>query len=649
MEVSRTADLDQDTLVQIWAEYVYEDKLDPRVQPAVADGWQRCKAAGLDPVEGGSGTQIDEAIFQSILAENRVLLETAQPIMQSVYDVLCQSRFTLVLTDSVGYILECIGTKEALDSNMSFHFTKGTLWNNLSVGTNAISAALDQDTAIQMVGAEHYCRSHHMGICSAAPIHNPAGEVIGCLDLTGRGTVPHPHSLGLVIAAAQGIEGKLALRQTAETMRAALESGEDSILFLSKDYHPIWANSAAKRMFQMGEEELYHVDFRRLLPKLGWSDQFWQKGERHFFNDVRILTKDEAWHCSAAVYPLMDLGTQVLNVTLKPQKHLIASVNKISGNRAVYTFDDIFTEDPGMKRVLAQAQKYARYDGNILIEGESGTGKELLAQAIHNASSKAKGPFVAVDCAAIPRDYWEFELFGYESGAFPGVSCEGNPGRFELANHGTLFLDEISEIPLDFQAKLLRAVESHCITRVGGKEELRLDIRIIVSTNHSLESDVGSQSFSPELFYRVNVLRLCIPPLRERTGDIACCTNRFLERLNALYPNSPHSCSPEFLAGLQRYNWPGNVRELQNSIERTFLSSPELVLGEDSLRFVFAAEPEKQQASVSVQKTEEANWIRSTLAVCGGDVDAAAEKLGMSRATLYRRLKKYNISARRVK
>lgn len=649
MKISQPAGLNQETLVRMWAEYVYEGKIDSRIRPEIADGWQRCRAAGMNPANGGADMRVDEEIFQSILAENRVLIETAQPIMQSVYDVLCQSRFTLVLTDSVGYILECIGSREAQDANRAIRFAKGSLWSNLSVGTNAISVALDHDVAIQMVGAEHYCRSHHMGICSAVPIHSPDGEVVGCLDLTGRGELPHPHSLGLVIAAAQGIEGKLVLRQTAETMRAALEGGEDSVLFLSKEYRPIWANNAAKRMFQMQEEKLRNVDFRRFFPKLEWSDRIWEKGEQHFFNDVRVLTKDEAWHCSAAVYPLVDLGMPVLNVTLKPQTHLIASVNKVSGNRAVYTFGDIFTEDAEMKRVLTQARKYARYDGNILIEGESGTGKELLAQAIHNVSSKAKGPFVSVDCAAIPRDLWEFDLFGYESDMFPGVSCEGNPGKFELANHGTLFLDGISEIPLDFQNKLLRAAESHCITRVGGKEELQLDIRIIVSANHSLESDVGNRSFSPELFYRINVLQLSVPPLRERMGDIACCTEHFLERLNALYPDFPHSCSPEFLAGLQRYNWPGNVRELQNSIERACLSSPESVLGEESLQFVFASATGYMKTLKRIGDEEESGLLRSTLAICGGDVDAAAEKLGISRATLYRRLKKYNIVARKVK
>lgn len=652
MKLLQTSPLDNDTLTQIWAEYVYEDKIDNRIRPIIAEDWKRCKSAGIDPIKGGYGKKVDEAIFQSILAENHALLESSRDIMQSVYDVLCQSRFTLTLTDSVGYVLECVGTKDAISADLSCNFTKGTLWSNLSVGTNAISVALDHDVSIQKIGAEHYCRSHHSAICSATSIHNPDGAIIGCLNLSSNNensTTPHPHSLGLVIAAVHGIEGNLALHQTAEMMHAALEDGETSILFLSRDYHPIWANHSALELFQMEKEDLYQKDFRELSPNLKWTDQFWLHGRRNFFNDVRVLTKTAALRCSAVIYPLMDLGTSVLTVTLNKQNCLIESVNKLSGNRAFYTFDDVLTQDPNMKRVLSQAQKYARYSGNIFIEGESGTGKEILAQAIHDASDRATGPFVTVDCTSIQRGLWECGLFGYESGAFPGAAHEGNPGRFELANHGTLFFDQISELPLDIQNKLLRAIESHRITRIGGNEEIQLDIRIIAATNHNLENDVAMQSFSAELFYRLNVFRLDIPPLRDRRDDISYCVKIFIDHLNALYPLSPHSCSQEFLDGLMNYEWRGNIRELQNAIERAFLSSSEMILGKESLHAVFSTGIEENQAQTSSQDTNEANLIRTTLAICDGNVDDAAKKLGISRATLYRRLKKYNIYSKQRK
>jgi transcriptional regulator with PAS, ATPase and Fis domain len=369
--------------------------------------------------------------------------------------------------------------------------------------------------------------------------------------------------------------------------------------------------------------------------------------KKFFADDIRVVTANGTVRCTAAISPALNYGTKTINVTLKKQKHLIDSVNKMSGNHANYTFDDIITRDLGMRKTVGLARKYAQYNGNILIAGESGTGKELMAQAIHNAGSSAAGPFVAINCASIPRDLLESEMFGYEAGAFPGSAGEGNPGRFELANRGTLFLDEIAELPLEFQSKLLRAVESHSIVRLGGGQELPLDIRIITATSTKLEEAVAAGRFRQDLYYRLNVLRLDIPPLRDRPTDIPYSAGIFLERLNKLNPEMKKSLSPEFIAGLMKYDWPGNVRELQNGIERAFYSCSDTVLGEDSLRFVMpprdAEEPAQQPLS------GEAGEILATLTVCGGNVDAAAEKMGVSRATLYRRIKKFGINPKAVK
>ena len=204
-----------------------------------------------------------------------------------------------------------------------------------------------------------------------------------------------------------------------------------------------------------------------------------------------------------------------------------------------------------------------------------------------------------------------------------------------MANGGTIFLDEIDSIPFSLQVKLLRVIQEREMMPVGSDVPVKLDIRIIAATNKDLKEMVSRGEFRQDLYYRIGVVAINIPPLRERKEDIVQLAREFVDKFNKKY-DTDKKLDIKAQKKLMSYSWPGNVRELQNSIERTFLSSPELVLGEDSLRFVFAAEPEKQQASVSAQKTEEANWIRSTLAVCGGDVDAAAEKLGMSRATLYR-------------
>ena len=633
--------LSTEELKEIWVRFIYGDELDPRLPSYIAESWRKCKAAGIDPESGGFGVKLDEGTFQSVLEENRVLIEVARPIMNSVYEVIQQTHSTLTLTDSVGYVLEALNDEQSMAENQRSNFIPGCRWDQLSVGTNGISTALDNDMAVQLRGAEHYCVNHQQGTCSAVPIHDPSGSLIGCLNLSDNTNLSKPemhvYALGLVKAAVCGIEGKLAFRRSMELMRAAMENASDIVILLGQDYRPIWANRAAKRWFQRERSDLGSVDFRSVLPDMDWREPW--KGERFFSSDIRVVLGERVQHFGIAVVPLIDLDDRVLNVTLKKQKHLIAAANKMQGNRAVYTFQDVFTQDGRMQRVLALARKYAKYDGNILIDGESGTGKELIAQAIHNASRNAGGPFVIVNCASLARERLLPDMFGREASEQDG---EGYPGKFELANHGTLFLDEVAEIPLELQAKLLRAVESHAITRVGGTQELQLDIRIICATNHSLEEDVASRSFREDLFFRLNILRLSIPPLRTRRGDIPYCAEKFLARLNALGTQETRRLSQEFLAALLQYDWPGNVRELQNSIERAFYTSSGEVLTPEDLNLtggVFLP-PLAVPAPVA---GDEAERIRSMLDVCGGNVDAAASQLGMSRATLYRRLKKYQI------
>ena len=630
-------------LEEIWAKFVYEGEMDPSVPPPVADGWRRCKASCVNPI-GGRGRRVDEEVFRSIREANASLIDAAMPIMQSVFDIVRRTGFLMVLTDGAGYVLETMGDERILAKSGDLRFVPGALWDNASVGTNAISVALDYNTAIQMAGAQHYCRTHHAWTCSAAPIHGTSGEVIGCLNMSGDAADVHDHTLAVVLSAAIGIEGKLSIMHNAELMRSALEGSADSIVLLDGGFRPVWSNTAARKLLGMDGAALAALDFRALLPDLDWAGQGWTRGGS-FADDVRVPTPEGVVRCSAAVTQSPALGSRTLNVTLKKQKHLIASVNKLIGNRASYTFDDIFTADPEMKKTISLAARYARYDGNILIEGESGTGKELLAQAIHNAGSRASGPFVAVNCASLHRDMLESELFGYESGALPGGAARGGgPGKFELAHGGTLFLDEIGELPIEFQSKLLRAVETHRITRVGGSQEIDLDIRIIASTNRKLEQLAVEGGFRQDLYFRLNVLKLEIPPLRERPGDIGLCAGHFLERLNKMSPEAERSMAPEFLSGLMEYDWPGNVRELQNTIERAYYSTIGALLDAQSLRLSLcpSSKPPAEPAS-------EAGELLSALTLSGGSVEDAARRLGMSRATLYRKIKRCGIDVKSMR
>ncbi|WP_417050283.1 sigma-54-dependent Fis family transcriptional regulator [Dysosmobacter welbionis] len=640
--------MDISILESMWERFVETGELDPRMNPIVAKSWEKCRKHGLDPM-GGLGKYADEAVFRSILAENKDLLDTALPVMQSVYEIVEQSHFLLVLTDSVGYVLETIGDMDIQKKSNDLQFLKGSLWSDLEVGSNAIGMALDYDTAIQTVGPEHYGRLHHNWTCSAAPIHGASGEVIGCLDLSGDVHSAHLHTLGLVVAAAFSIETMLIRLQSTRLMREALNGSEGSVVLLDDEFHPIWINKAAEKFLGLSINELENADFREMLPDVDWGQlQQWNQKGQYITNDTRLTTGKCIYDCSAVITPTLDANRRTFTVNLKQQEHLIASVNKVSGNRANYTFSSIYAQDPQMKKVVQLAQKYAHYDGAVLIEGESGTGKELFAQAIHNESSRAKGPFVAVNCASLPRDLIESELFGYEKGAFTGALREGNPGKFELANHGTLFLDEIGEMPLEFQAKLLRAVESLRIRRLGGTQERKLDLRVIAATNRNLRHEAEQGRFRQDLYYRLNVLKLDIPPLRERPLDIGFCAKAFLERFNQKYPEQRKEMSPDYLDALQQYDWPGNVRELQNSMERTFYACNTDVLTADDFRFVITGMTvsDKKENCGQKNKREE---ILAVLRSAEGRAEVAAQKLGISRATFYRMCKRYGIEPKKVK
>jgi transcriptional regulator with PAS, ATPase and Fis domain len=294
-------------------------------------------------------------------------------------------------------------------------------------------------------------------------------------------------------------------------------------------------------------------------------------------------------------------------------------------------------------------------DCTILIDGESGTGKELFAHSIHSYSNRRKGPFIAVNCASLPHALVESELFGYEKGSFTGALGQGNPGKFELANGGTIFLDEIGELPLEIQAKLLRVLDTHRISRLGGKTEKRLDVRVIAATNRNLRQEVKKMNFREDLYYRLNVLTFSIPPLHNRKDDIPLLIERFLSDLNTKSRNISGGICPKFIdedciACLCSYNWPGNVRELQNTILRAYYCSGNnsLItkehLPETIVRYIpFQQNLNVQSTSSITFSSEEKEVLIDAIKTCNGNVELAAKNLDISRATFYRKVKRHGI------
>ncbi|MDR1953195.1 MAG: sigma-54-dependent Fis family transcriptional regulator [Clostridiales Family XIII bacterium] len=331
-------------------------------------------------------------------------------------------------------------------------------------------------------------------------------------------------------------------------------------------------------------------------------------------------------------------------------------IGKVGGFTAHYTFEDIIGKSATITQVLDFSRRAAKSSSNILIMGESGTGKELVAHAIHNSSSYASGPFVAINCGALPIGLIESELFGYEGGTFTGANKTGNPGKFELADGGTIFLDEIGDMPLNTQASLLRVIQTKEIVRLGAKYSKHINVRIIAATNKNLPNEVRDKNFREDLYYRLNVITLNIPPLREREEDIYDLAERFV-RTKDSFKHAEPSIAPEVYAIFKQYPWPGNVRELENVIERALnIAEGDTIRPEhlpDYLRL--PANGEHPIAYISPEpltppeehlnlKNKSRSMILSSLQNTDGNIKKAAELLGISRRTLYRKMEKYKIN-----
>jgi PAS domain S-box-containing protein len=352
-----------------------------------------------------------------------------------------------------------------------------------------------------------------------------------------------------------------------------------------------------------------------------------------------------------------------MNLLESKVKYYEEELTHLRGAR--YTFASIVGSGPAIAAVKAEAERASRTDSTVLLRGETGTGKELFAHAIHAAGPRRAGPFIKLNCAAVPAELLESELFGYEEGAFTGARRGGKPGKFELAAGGTLFLDEIGDMPLPMQAKLLRVLQEKEVDRLGGTGSRRLDLRLIAATGRNLEEMVGQGTFRADLYYRVNVIPIRIPPLREHPEDLGAIAEAFLARLSADTGEPKRRLSAELLDILRVYPWPGNVRELQNGLERAVAMSPREVLRPEYfpahlLRFAHGVRKEatqgaaeadaeetwaKPSGSLAAVKAEaERSAILSALAAVGGNRTRAAELLRIHRVKLHEKIKRHGIA-----
>lgn len=595
--------------------------------------------------------------FTKLCEENSQIIKAATPYMKILYDFLKGSGFFLDLTDKDGIILSVIGDEDVIEVAKAMGMMEGTDMSERSTGTNAIGTALYEDCPIQLVEKEHFITAYHIWTCSGATIHDDKGNVIGCINLTGRYQLAHPHTLGLVVAAVKSIENHMKKEQSQNELFEAYQyldtivnSIETGILTVNIDGAVISVNKEACTMLDLIEENIIHKNIKRILEN--WDNIYEEviRGKGYENKEVSFFIKDKK-RFNLSVYAIRDKDDSITGMTLvmKDIQKVYNMVNKYTGMSAKYTFSDIIGECEAIKKLKYYAKSIANSPSTVLIQGESGTGKELIAQAIHNSSDRKDFGFVAINCGAIPKNLIESELFGYEEGAFTGARKGGHPGKFELANNGTIFLDEIGEMPLDMQVSLLRVLQEGYVARIGGNKYIAVDVRIIAATNKNLKEEIEKGTFREDLYYRLSVIPIFVPPLRERIGDIPILIDHFL-KIKALKLNKPvPTIHTSLYYKLLNHYWPGNIRELENCIEN-IVNMDGTISYNFSGKSVRSSEVQEKKLDYNMCSLEEWEKIAITKCIegCLGNLSNAAKVLGINRTTLYNKIEKYNISKFRI-
>lgn len=434
-------------------------------------------------------------------------------------------------------------------------------------------------------------------------------------------------------------------------MEAILNMIYEGVLAIDEYGQVTWYNNAAEKVFGHSKENVIANSLEECIPESKLIDTLrTREAEKHLLTEIqqkKILTNripividDEVYGAVAIFEEVSNIQKLELNVrTRLSEKGLIAK----------HTFSQIQADSPRMKRIIKQAQLYAASEGTVLLYGETGSGKELFAQSIHNASKRTKGPFVSVNCAALSESLLESELFGYSGAAFTGASKSGNQGLFELAHGGTIFLDEIGEISSNFQAKLLRVLQEKEIRKVGGKSIIPIDVRVICATNRSLKTEVLQGRFREDLYYRLAVLEIGLPALRERCEDIIPMAALFLKQACLNENKWLHWRDDSVFSCLCRYEWHGNARELQNFIKRLVICAEDSELTaeyvENMLKFKVGHYNATEYVSIPINedlKMMESFMIERLLDYYEGDKERICQKLGISKTTLWRKLKFQN-------
>lgn len=625
---------------------------------------QRSLAYGLTATDKPDFSPLVGSDLSLLVEQNRSLHIHALPVMETLYEQIINTHNMVILTDVNGLIIHTLGDDDFLEKADRVALKPGVIWSEQSKGTNAIGTAIVEQAPTMIHADEHYLRANHFLTCSAAPIFDCHGNVIGVLDVTGDQRSFHKHTMALVRMSAQMIENQLfssafqdGILLHFNTRPEFIGTLMEGIASFAPNGRFLSANRSA--LFQLGLSlsALHSHTFSSLfgLPVSALFDHYrtaapdllnlcLHNGVRVFGRAQLRLTHSAFQHSSNIAQQSGGSAPQPADNPPSPQasqQNAIAATRRLSGLRYLNT------GDPQIATVIEKVTKVLGRDIPILVMGETGTGKELLAQAIHNDSPRSKGPFIAVNCASIPETLIESELFGYEDGAFTGARKKGSIGKILQANGGTLFLDEIGDMPLSLQARLLRVLQERMVTPLGSAKSIPVNVELICATNRNLREQIAKGEFREDLYYRLNGLVVKLPPIRERT-DLETVINKVLalESISVTY-----SVAPDIMQLFKQHNWPGNFRQLTNLLRTAIVMADDChEIRREHLPDDFLEDVESLQSRASEESTSrfvangsnleemEISVIQKSLESHSGNVSATARALGVSRNTIYRKI-----------
>ncbi|AKM30228.1 sigma-54-dependent Fis family transcriptional regulator [Pandoraea faecigallinarum] len=642
--------------------------------PNIASSWRRClDMYALDP-----GARMSPRVLASSqLRERRNAMERLRsvslPVLERLQRQLMNPRQAVLLTAPDGVIVESRlhdGTRE------DFHragLWPGADWSESCEGTNGIGTCVVERAPVIICQQDHFRALHTPLTCTASPVFAPQGDLLAVIDVSSTTAdvtrQSQFHTLALVNLSAKVVESEYFFQHYRDEWLLQLQEQADHLGGFAQ---ALLAFDDAGRVLAANQSALNCLGATR-------DEIVGTRVDRWFAHTLDTLFA-QAHRSPAACWPIRTNAGEPLLAMLRAPSRVVRRAPNPTGAPGMPAHADTAREptvapfaDPALAREFSRACRVFAHDVPVLIRGETGSGKEVFARAVHAASARASGPFVALNCAAIPESLIESELFGYVGGSFTGARKEGMNGKLWQANGGTLFLDEIGDMPFAMQTRLLRVLEERMVSPLGGGEPMPLDIRVLSATHRDLPARIAEREFREDLFYRLNGLEVSVPPLREREDEVDLI-ERLLAQASVQAPDSPTHVTDAARACLCRYTWPGNVRQLRSVIRTLVALSENGVITLDDLPAelreaammppvggaadaaggAYVGEATGAMGTTAATKVMEAaveapleaaerQALRAALDACHGQVSATARRLGVSRNTLYRKLRRFGL------